>query len=264
MSFNKHALKLASAGVLLAGASTVCAAPVQVTYDFTDGGTTSSANVSGFGNSLLFSDIDGDNTSSENLTTTSWGSTGPDQGTGAWGDSLETGEVWRWSTGLGACNRSEGTVGGGCSTSGQHQVDNRSYDDFVLFAFDNTMTFDNIVIDPYFITDVDVTFWIGNLSNTDLTGLDDLTLLSAGFDNPVDTPFFGWTYSPQTIDLFGGTGNVLLISGQRDVGAVDDDDYFKISSLTVTTTVVPVPAAIWLFGSGLIALAGLSRRKVMR
>ena len=31
--------------------------------------------------------------------------------------------------------------------------------------------------------------------------------------------------------------------------------------LTIETTVVPVPAAVWLFGSGLIALAGLSRRR---
>ncbi|MCW9006033.1 MAG: VPLPA-CTERM sorting domain-containing protein [Gammaproteobacteria bacterium] len=27
------------------------------------------------------------------------------------------------------------------------------------------------------------------------------------------------------------------------------------------TTVVPVPAAVWLFGSGLIGLAGFARRK---
>lgn len=30
---------------------------------------------------------------------------------------------------------------------------------------------------------------------------------------------------------------------------------------TITTQVVPVPAAVWLFGSGLIGLAGIARRK---
>jgi hypothetical protein len=32
-------------------------------------------------------------------------------------------------------------------------------------------------------------------------------------------------------------------------------------SLTVVPTVVPVPAAVWLFGSGLLGLAGMARRK---
>lgn len=42
-----------------------------------------------------------------------------------------------------------------------------------------------------------------------------------------------------------------------------DIDFSNGSVLTidVTPTVVPVPAAVWLFGSGLIGLAGLARRK---
>ena len=234
-----------------------------VTYDFTSGGSSSTANTYGFGNSLTFADIDGDNSLSENLTITAWGSTGPDQGTGAWGDSLETGEIYRWSTGLGACNQAEGSVGSyfGCNIY-QHQVDNYSYDDLVLFVFDYDVTFDNIVIDPYFFTDVDVTFWIGSITNSDLTGLDDVTLLSiGGFGDPVDNTFYGTTSSPQTIDLLGSVGNALLIGGQRDQGDPDDDDYFKIASLSVETTVVPVPAAVWLFGSGLLAMVGVARRK---
>ena len=34
--------------------------------------------------------------------------------------------------------------------------------------------------------------------------------------------------------------------------------------VTVETTVVPVPAAVWLFGSGLLALAGFCRRATKR
>jgi len=38
----------------------------------------------------------------------------------------------------------------------------------------------------------------------------------------------------------------------------------EISNLSITYSAVPVPAAIWLFGSGLIALAGLFRLKNRR
>ncbi|MDT8282759.1 MAG: VPLPA-CTERM sorting domain-containing protein [Gammaproteobacteria bacterium] len=249
------------------GLATANAAPVQVSYDFTSGGGTSSTIGAGFGNALRFNDIDGDNSSSENLTITAWGATGADQGSGAWGDSLQSAQISRWNTGLGACNRSEGLIGSysnNCDTNSEHQVDNSGYDDFVLFAFDNIMAFDQLVIDPFFTSDIDLTFWIGTIGNTDLTGLDDLTLLSAGFSNPLNALFYGATYSPQTINLGGATGNVLLVSAQRDLGSPDDDDYFKIASLRATTTeipAVPVPAAGWLFASGLLALVHSARRK---
>ena len=35
----------------------------------------------------------------------------------------------------------------------------------------------------------------------------------------------------------------------------------NIATVTITPSAVPVPAAIWLFGSGLIGLAGIARRK---
>jgi len=36
---------------------------------------------------------------------------------------------------------------------------------------------------------------------------------------------------------------------------------FSAESLTATVSAVPVPAAVWLFGSGLLGLVGISRRK---
>jgi len=36
---------------------------------------------------------------------------------------------------------------------------------------------------------------------------------------------------------------------------------FDITSLTVTSVLVPVPAAVWLFGSGLLGLVGVARRR---
>ena len=38
-------------------------------------------------------------------------------------------------------------------------------------------------------------------------------------------------------------------------------DLTEIAEVSLTTSVVPVPAAVWLFGSGLPGLAGFARRK---
>ena len=49
-----------------------------------------------------------------------------------------------------------------------------------------------------------------------------------------------------------------------DVGAFTLNDVSSVKSFTATAdgfAVVPVPAAIWLFGSGLLGLAGMARRK---
>jgi len=40
-----------------------------------------------------------------------------------------------------------------------------------------------------------------------------------------------------------------------------ENDFGKFDNVSVTATVVPVPPAVWLFGSGLIGLVGIARRK---
>lgn len=64
-----------------------------------------------------------------------------------------------------------------------------------------------------------------------------------------------------------GSGNLVLVS----VANIGNDwgtsfrktPYSEIYSIHVTpaVTAVPVPAAVWLFGSGLVGLAGIARRK---
>jgi len=45
-------------------------------------------------------------------------------------------------------------------------------------------------------------------------------------------------------------------------GHIDEDKYqIRNGSYLVQTTVVPVPAAAWLFGSGLVGLISFARRK---
>lgn len=57
-----------------------------------------------------------------------------------------------------------------------------------------------------------------------------------------------------TMDLTGTTFEFL------NLNTVDNDDYrFYISVMEVTA--VPVPAAVWLFGSGLLGLVGIARRR---
>lgn len=64
-----------------------------------------------------------------------------------------------------------------------------------------------------------------------------------------------------SFDFFAEAGTSLLISGSyTDANFLDTT--ISESTLGVTTVSdVPVPAAAWLFTSGLIGLAGLSRRK---
>lgn len=64
---------------------------------------------------------------------------------------------------------------------------------------------------------------------------------------------FAHTGSSATIDFFiFGEGNQSL-----------DDESWAMDNLRVgVTTVVPIPAAAWLFGSGLLGLIGVTRRKI--
>ena len=73
----------------------------------------------------------------------------------------------------------------------------------------------------------------------------------------------------QYLSSFGGTGNVLTQShgpgvyGASFYGATANEpgDYSSDWILTMELTSVPLPAATWLFGSGILALASLSRTR---
>lgn len=62
------------------------------------------------------------------------------------------------------------------------------------------------------------------------------------------TVFFGFT------DVGASITNITYFAGNPDSDAVGIDD-------VRFGTVVPIPAAIWLFGSGLLGLVGVARRK---
>ena len=57
------------------------------------------------------------------------------------------------------------------------------------------------------------------------------------------------------------TGTIVMVGNTgKDWEVFDGTPYSEVFSIRVVTT-VPVPAAVWLFGSGLIGLIGFARRK---
>lgn len=101
---------------------------------------------------------------------------------------------------------------------------------------------------------------------------------SVSLDNFVSVSNFltvgGWTLNLTGLSIIDQTTGVLnlagtgVLSGNTVSGVTFDPTNvtwsFSSQSLTsysMTVTPVPVPAAIWLFGSGLIGLVAVSRRK---
>jgi len=62
-------------------------------------------------------------------------------------------------------------------------------------------------------------------------------------------------------DLFVGPRTNQFISTQFLLGEYYNGEDISVDGYTVTASVVPVPAAAWLFGSGLVGLVGIARRK---
>lgn len=106
-------------------------------------------------------------------------------------------------------------------------------------------------------------FAAGDFFTLTVNGLDDTNTITHSVDvelavgtNLLDS----WLWT----DL-SSLGNVFALEfsfASSDVGAfgINTPTYFAIDDLT-SAAVVPVPAAVWLFGSGLIGLIGIARRK---
>lgn len=67
------------------------------------------------------------------------------------------------------------------------------------------------------------------------------------------------------LDLTGQATAITSLTGGTLTSGVDafalSDVVSEVIQTSVTASVVPVPAAVWLFGSGLIGLIGIARRK---
>lgn len=63
-------------------------------------------------------------------------------------------------------------------------------------------------------------------------------------------------FSARSATGFGG-GDIAFFDGANNLTAKYEINSFSVS----TVSAVPVPAAVWLFGSGLVGLAGFARRR---
>ena len=217
------------------------------TWTFASGGNYATTSGTSYGNRMTFSQ------GSQSVRVSAWSDTGS-----APQNAFESASIRRFSTGLGVCNRDEGAITACINGALDHQVDNVSQHDLVLFLFDSPQAMQSVTIDPYGVWDRDVSFWVGTVSaSVDLSGANFGTLGALGFGNQLNS-FNSAGEAPLTVTLRGLVGNALLVGGLYP--ADGSADRFKIRSLVTTApAVVPVPAAVWLFLSALGSLAGLRR-----
>jgi hypothetical protein len=181
--------------------------------------------------------------SGETVIATAWSLTGTNSTT------FQTATLGQYSgLGLGVCNQDELAANGGCQAP-QHEVDNSTHIDFVLFTFSQPVTSISILIDPVCDCDTDASYHAGtgiSPNGHTLAQVGSFATIAGAFDT---------THTDVLTIPVGGVNSVLF--GASITGS---DDYFKIESVTATFAQAPEPASFTLLGGALVAL-GLLRRK---
>lgn len=102
--------------------------------------------------------------------------------------------------------------------------------------------------------------------DTSAVAVSNVTLSGRSNNAPVDIAAFDLNGSE--VDFFQTDNNwtsAVSVSSLTPISAIDvlllESEISSLSITYETVSAVPVPAAVWLFGSGLIGLAGVARRK---
>ncbi len=236
---NKHVVRVLTTVLAVAAMATGTADAGPITFNLTG------SNIAGgLGNSTS------QTSGGVIVTMTAWANTGA-------GGTFAPAQLQRWSAGMGVCGSTEGI---GCG-SPAHQVDNDGPDNWVLFTFSSLVDVTSVTVDPWGTYDTDVSYWVGSF--TTLPGLNGAssTLAGLGFSSRYDSD--GPTTANAVAHAIGGGFINALLFGPRQ-GGNDQDDYFKITGMAVTTLEapsVPEPGTMVLLGSGLALLARRLRKR---
>lgn len=142
-------------------------------------------------------------------------------------------------------------------------INNSGLIDYVFGTFDFDLgTYSNVDIEVVVgggstsFTDADISSSSGDFlleliqpQGGDLTGS---ALLVIQFDDPLEDFDSHWIGNGSAGSFFGTCDNAACTSA----GVLGD-----VTEGEVYSSVIPVPAAVWLFGTGLIGLIGVARRK---
>lgn len=157
----------------------------------------------------------------------------------------ERSTLGKYSTGLGVTNRLDGN---GDSYAHWHSIDNYKGNDYVKLDFSSDVKIEEIVLEIW-RQDGDMTLGFGDNWNDNLQNID-------------------WNGSNTwTIDLSGNSSlnfddewRIFAQLGSGCTNRCDSiNDGFKLQSITVSQ--VPIPGAIWLFGSALVGVVGVGYRR---
>lgn len=103
-----------------------------------------------------------------------------------------------------------------------------------------------------------------SLITTPNTGTPDENADIVNFDNTVPSNFFSHNGIDYTLEFLGFgtlTGSGFTIADSFRVLEGGSASVDLVGQITSTPAVVPVPAAVWLFGTALFGLVGFSRRR---
>ena len=144
---------------------------------------------------------------------------------------------------------SGGAIGGGFSLAWDPSI-------LTLQSFALTFSGDQLFGQPGVVDNAAGTWTNADVTSFNGTLLTDFDIATVTFlaTNPTANPVVSPT--DVTIGLFGNGDDRIWFDSD---GFVDVNPTFIGGSVTVNA--VPVPAAVWLFGSGLLGLVGMARRK---